>query len=101
MWNKSVYLVSSEESKRSVNRLWVCSENSGKTVTMLKSTALVVHLVHIVLLTTSAVYRWWLVDIRLIVVRLFQVKKEMCKRIDLHGESRGDCAHYWFTEIKI
>lgn len=64
---------------------------------MMLSTALVPYPVHVVLLNSSAVYRWGLVENRLILVAFLPEKMDTCEDSELSGEVTGDCAHYWFT----
>lgn len=74
---------------------------SDKTVAMRTSSGLLVHLIHIVLLNSSALYQRCLVQDGLTLMRLMPVKMEKCKESQLHGEGRGECANYWFTGMEV
>lgn len=64
---------------------------------MLKSTALVVYPVHIVLLNRCALLQRWWVGCRGILVVFLSVKMDVCKDNELSSEGSSDCAHYWVT----
>lgn len=68
--------------------------------TTLKSTAPEMYPVHILLLNSSAVYRQCLVENGLIFVGFLFAKLETCMESEPRGESRGNCAHYWFTDTE-
>lgn len=65
------------------------------TVMTLKSAALVVHPVHVVLLNRPLVYGRWLVENRMTSMGFFPAKMETCEKSELSGEGRGKWTHYW------
>lgn len=67
---------------------------------MLESTELVGYSAHVVLLNSSLVYRWWLVEDRLTFVGAPRPKMETCMENELSGEGLGEFAHYWFTKTE-